>query len=202
MLLKDYNDRSQRMGLLAWPEDQRLGQMDNTLINQWNAVVTPGSVVYHVGDFAFKNKTKQREYLSRMNGTKHLIKGNHDVEIPDDAWASVTSGIVEMRLELLDGSTAYIILCHWPFQEWQHAFRGAWHIHGHVHGELDNTGVDSCIKGVKIDVGADARNYRGYGRKEYPYAPFSLAELIEIMGKPEYTDEYVPDGRVFGIGLL
>ncbi|MEM9701635.1 MAG: metallophosphoesterase, partial [Planctomycetota bacterium] len=70
-----------------------VGEMDEALIANWNAVVGPKDVVYHLGDFAFRAKRKPREYLARLNGTVHLVKGNHDEETLKDCpdrFASVS----------------------------------------------------------------------------------------------------------------
>lgn len=56
-------------------------EMDKTLIKNWNSEVNPEDIVYVVGDFGAKGC--ESEYLSRLNGTKYLIKGNHDTESND-----------------------------------------------------------------------------------------------------------------------
>lgn len=52
--------------------------MDEELIRRWNAVVDPDDRVYHLGDFGAEGYEK--EILSRLNGHKYLIKGNHDTK--------------------------------------------------------------------------------------------------------------------------
>lgn len=51
---------------------------DEYLIDQWNAIVSTNDKVYHLGDVGFKNFTYLEHILNRLNGTKVLIKGNHD----------------------------------------------------------------------------------------------------------------------------
>lgn len=51
-------------------------EMDAQMIARWNAAVQPDDTVYHLGDFGADGREK--EILSRLNGTKYLIKGNHD----------------------------------------------------------------------------------------------------------------------------
>jgi len=51
---------------------------DETLIQNWNNTVSPNDKVYHLGDIGFKSWAKLSETLARLNGTKVLIKGNHD----------------------------------------------------------------------------------------------------------------------------
>lgn len=51
--------------------------MNNDLVNRWNNVVSKNDVVYVLGDFAF-GKEAISKYTQQLNGTKYLIKGNHD----------------------------------------------------------------------------------------------------------------------------
>ena len=55
-------------------------EMDEALIENWNKVVKPQDKVYHLGDVYFKQKNKNTDFgiLSRLNGTKNLVVGNHD----------------------------------------------------------------------------------------------------------------------------
>lgn len=50
-------------------------EADEELVRRWNAVVTPSSKVYHLGDVTMGRRGL--ETLSRLNGTKILISGNH-----------------------------------------------------------------------------------------------------------------------------
>lgn len=52
-------------------------EMDETMVERWNAVVGEFDTVYHLGDVAIKKKSLQ--ILERLNGRKILIKGNHDI---------------------------------------------------------------------------------------------------------------------------
>ena len=53
-------------------------EMDETIITLWNRRVTDDDDVYIIGDFAFRNQKPEEWYLSRLNGRKNLIIGNHD----------------------------------------------------------------------------------------------------------------------------
>ncbi|HBL49503.1 MAG TPA: hypothetical protein DDZ65_04575 [Firmicutes bacterium] len=53
-------------------------EMDEYLLTQWNNRVGTNDTVYILGDLFFRNAVSADEYLSRMHGKKHLIKGNHD----------------------------------------------------------------------------------------------------------------------------
>jgi calcineurin-like phosphoesterase family protein len=52
-------------------------QMDNDMVDLWNSVVGPKDKVYHLGDVVINRKALST--LSKLNGDKILIKGNHDI---------------------------------------------------------------------------------------------------------------------------
>ena len=51
-------------------------EMDSRMICNWNAVVTDSDIVYVLGDFGANDR--EAEVLSKLNGRKLLVKGNHD----------------------------------------------------------------------------------------------------------------------------
>jgi calcineurin-like phosphoesterase family protein len=59
--------------------------MDIILADYWNNRVKPDDIVYHLGDFAIPQGSMREvywhsiaTYVSRLNGYKILIRGNHD----------------------------------------------------------------------------------------------------------------------------
>lgn len=54
--------------------------MDEVLISNWNEVVSPQDIVFHLGDFCFGSDKEWIKILQRLNGTKYLILGNHDLK--------------------------------------------------------------------------------------------------------------------------
>lgn len=52
-------------------------EMDEAIIERWNAVVRPADRVYVLGDVAMKRKNIQT--IARCVGRKVLIRGNHDI---------------------------------------------------------------------------------------------------------------------------
>ena len=51
-------------------------EMDETIIERWNAKVGKRDTVYHLGDVVIPRASLK--LLSRLNGRKILIRGNHD----------------------------------------------------------------------------------------------------------------------------
>lgn len=133
-----------------------VAEMDEALVTGWNAVVTPEDVVWHLGDVA-RRPADVATLLSRLNGAKHLIRGNNDPAATGEApgWASVGD-----YAELTEADHR-LVLCHYPFRSWNGQHRRAINLHGHSHGRLK-----PMLR--QYDVGVDARDYR----------PVRLAELL------------------------
>lgn len=55
-----------------------LEEMHELMIERWNKCVRPQDYVYHLGDVTFQYHGKFNELMSRLNGHKRLIVGNHD----------------------------------------------------------------------------------------------------------------------------
>ena len=133
-----------------------VAEMDEALVAGWNAVVGPADEIWHLGDVA-RRAADVAGLLARLNGTKHLVRGNNDPAATGEAagWASVQD-----YAELTEGD-ARLVLCHYPFRSWNGQHRRAIDLHGHSHGKLK-----PMLR--QFDVGVDARGFR----------PTSLAALL------------------------
>ncbi len=131
-------------------------QMDEAMIASWNEVVHPKDTVWHLGDFAMKHDHRRiSEIFHALNGRKHLIIGNHDVDkkggvLPALArldWASI-SHFAEIKH---DGKR--IMLSHYAPYVWNQSHRGAYCAFGHSHGSV--VGMPGTV-----DVGVDNQGLR------------------------------------------
>ena len=52
--------------------------MNEMLVENWNDIVSPDDTVYHLGDVALGQIEESLGYISRLNGDKVLVTGNHD----------------------------------------------------------------------------------------------------------------------------
>lgn len=107
-------------------------EMGEAIVSNWNAVVGKTDDVYVVGDVLFKLKMDSPLYLDCMNGTKHLITGNHDRRnLKKERFVSLFATIDDYLL--LDDEGRKVVLSHYPIVEWDGYFRGSYHIYGHIH---------------------------------------------------------------------
>ena len=133
-------------------------EMDKIMIRNWNEVVGVDDIVYHGGDFAFGDF---RPYIEQLNGTIHLIKGNHDKK--DDYHKYFASVNQYMEIKIPD-SHLRICFQHFAMRVWNHSHFGNIHCYGHSHGTLPGLGRS-------MDVGVDTHDF-------YPY---EMSEVVEKM---------------------
>lgn len=128
-------------GILLRPEFHSIEEMDMTIIENWNSIVGPTDKVYVLGDVCF-NKKKMR-YFSIMNGTKILIKGNHDHESIRE-YIKYFKDIRGVHHLNLDGFKC--VLTHVPIHP-MCLERWGINIHGHLH----NNNITEPHQGYRKD---------------------------------------------------
>ena len=133
--------------------------MNGTIITNWNAVVRPEDHVYHLGDFAFCAPDKAANIARRLNGKKHLIKGNHDRSKTVAALEPFFEWVKDVcMLTIQDKRNQYgnqqIWLSHYCHLVWPQQGYGVWHLFGHSHGMCDVPFSAKCL-----DVGVDSNNF-------------------------------------------
>lgn len=144
-----------------------VGEMDKTIIDNWNNKVTDDDDVYILGDFSYKGENPI-EYLKKLKGKKHLIVGNHDTKLlKDKNCKRYFVEIVDMKMVNDDGTQ--IVLCHYPLVEWNGYYRNVLHFFGHVHNTFRSETTKYAM-GMKnaYNVGVDVIGF----------APCTLKEII------------------------
>jgi calcineurin-like phosphoesterase family protein len=165
--------------------------MNKVMIERWNEKVKPEDTVYHLGDFSMS--MRGLDYIVHsLNGTKVLIKGNHDACFP--THKSFRKGLVtdkdyikfgfsaielEMIIELpLKGRSAVVKLNHLPYapEDGEEADRRYMQFRpkdeknlllcGHVHTSFKFNKVRRMI-----NVGVDLNNY-------YPYSVDDIDKIV------------------------
>lgn len=134
-------------------------EMDEEIIERWNKKVSPNDKVYVLGDVAMSRK--HISTIGRCNGTKVLIKGNHDLFKLSD----YTPYFKDIRgSHKLDS----FILTHIPIHPESVARWTSGNIHGHLHSY--NVRKD----GVKDD------RYFCVSVEQIDYAPIDFEEIRKI----------------------
>jgi len=132
--------------------------MNEALLARWNETVGPEDTVWHLGDFAIRQRPPVvADLLARLNGRKHLVAGNNDPPATRGlaVWESVQS-----YLEI-EADGVGMVLCHYPFRSWRGMGKGWVNLHGHSHGRLKPLPR-------QFDVGVDVWSFR----------PVTLSEIL------------------------
>lgn len=147
---------------------ENVQEMNEIMIRNWNSRVQPQDTVYHLGDFASGDRSKIRGILSRLNGKKILIRGNHDKQPSlSDGWHEIHN-FLELKQD-----HSLIVMCHYAMRVWNRSHHGAIMLYGHSHANLPGNNQS-------LDVGVDCWNYQ----------PVTLAEIQQRMQTlPPYVSE-------------
>lgn len=129
-------------------------EMDKTIINNWNTQVNDNDDVYILGDFSYKSEDPVA-YLKQLKGRKHLIIGNHDMQLlKNPACKKYFVEIVDMKMVNDNGTR--IVCCHYPMVEWNGYYNGTLHFYGHVHNTFHNETTQYASKmNNAYNVGVD-----------------------------------------------
>ena len=94
-------------------------EMDEKIILNHNEIVSQDDEIYILGDISM-NSDYGAKCLSRMNGKKYLIRGNHDKIKPALSeqleWVKDYYELTIQKDKMNGGRKQLIILCHYKFQ--------------------------------------------------------------------------------------
>jgi len=115
--------------------------MNETMVQNWNKIVTDTDIVYHLGDVYFG---KGHEVLSRLKGRKRLILGNHD-----NAKAEPILKNFEKVLMWRMFPEFNCLLTHVPVHK-SVLYKTKYNLHGHVHwNSLEEKEYINCCVEVR-----------------------------------------------------
>jgi calcineurin-like phosphoesterase family protein len=146
-------------------------EMDEALIENFNNVVSETDTCYILGDFCLgDDPSVASDFMDKLNGTKYLIRGNHDTDRKLDRYVenckNLTVGGYVYMLKADNRHKFYI--SHYPTIV-SNTTDGMyktflWNLHGHLHSHVPIWNSEIAC----YDVGVDAHNYK----------PVSLDEII------------------------
>jgi hypothetical protein len=144
--------------------------MDEAMVKSWNDRVKPTDKVYHLGDVVINRKALK--ILSRLNGDKVLIRGNHDI-FRDDEYREYFR---ELRAyHVMNG----MILSHIPLHS-DSLGRFGVNIHGHTHANRVKKarGVDARSGEILYSDEPDVRYHCVCVEQTPDFAPILFEDVI------------------------
>ena len=140
-----------------------LHHMHASMTARWNNVVHKDDVVFHLGDFAFKQSPKR--FIEKLNGHIHLIIGNHD---KPSQCKGLFESVEESKLIKEDGHSFY--LHHYPHESWPQSHYGSLHLHGHVHiNSVHSLSQRTRRMNVNVEL--------------WEYTPIPISEVIKTLAE-------------------
>jgi calcineurin-like phosphoesterase family protein len=174
-------------------------EMNEKIVSNINSMVSKKDELYIVGDFAWRDHGK---WISRINGSKFLIKGNHDRMnqnlFPD---TEDESSIEERHLRCFSGVEQImeisvdkhrLIMCHFPMVSWNASCHGSFHCYGHVHGRYVHPGL-------AMDVGVDTNNYMPYSWEDIKKIMYAKIDENRIKAGLYIGWKQIDQGACIGI---
>lgn len=131
--------------------------MNETIISNWNSVVTAEDEVWVLGDFFMGQLTEIAPILDRLNGKIHLVRGNHDQKNRIKIYEA--HGIDIHDITYIQYKGRYFVLCHFPNENKEFIrmiiednSEVVW-LYGHVHSKAPKGYVNGTYH-----VGVDTNN--------------------------------------------
>jgi calcineurin-like phosphoesterase family protein len=146
-------------------------EMDDTIINNINAVVAENDTLWVMGDITYKSCNHIENYRRRIKCKNiHVIFGNHDKKIKGALRRIFTSAEHYQEISI-DKQT--IILFHYPITVWDKAHHNSWHLFGHSHGNHTKWREEHMPNSLSFDIGVDCHDFK----------PLSFEQIKKIMEK-------------------
>ena len=162
-------------------------EMDEAMVSAWNKRVRPTDKVYHLGDVVINRRAMKT--LSRLNGDKVLIRGNHDI-FPD---AEYREYFRELRAyHVMSG----MILSHIPLHV-ESLGRFGTNIHGHLHANrvMKVRGFNAKTGEMLYSDEIDPR-YHNVSVEQLPdFAPILFEDVIQRIKDEGGTVDFRTNGN-------
>ena len=148
-------------------------EMDEILIKNWNKRCKPNDEIVIAGDLLYGRGQDANELLSKLNGRKHLVIGNHDHHFLDDKCFDrslfVSIEHYFSRNIQVKGFKTKLVIFHYPIANWDGSHYGSIHGYGHIHNNEPNFELlGNAKRKFMFNISSDANNL----------TPVSVDELL------------------------
>jgi calcineurin-like phosphoesterase family protein len=154
---------------------QDVDAMQEALIRCWNLTVGPDDTVLLLGDFILMEREQAPGIVRQLNGSIHLLRGNHDRWRPDE-WFLEAGFAAIYHEPLLIGN---IVFSHKPMS--RRDLGAFFNVHGHVHRNCSNDAKHMCICPEFTE-----------------YCPLTMRQVREFVNELGYHTEFRPPESVLG----
>lgn len=148
--------------------------MNECILATWK-LLSNDATLFILGDLSFAGSQRTIDLLEQVKCKMVLVRGNHDkgLSLRTGAYFDSIHDILTLKTRI-DNVDQRIVLCHFPMLTWDMAHHGAWHLHGHSHGNMKYPHPWHPI----MDVGVDTSGHFG---------PWSMKSICLAMNGRKYT---------------
>ena len=167
-LVADHHLGEDRFDIMGRPFEDPNEQVE-FLIKNHNSRVKQDDLVYFVGDICYNQHPEYLKNIERFNGSKILIRGNHDRYISDNEFLKYFDSITPEGDGIeLDVENIPCYLTHYPTQGREDRFNLVGHVHGAFKYQLNSFNV--CV---------DVNHYYPVNLKTIPFHLKAITEYYD-----------------------
>ena len=161
---------------------QSVWEMNDTIVKNWNDIITPNDDVYCLGDLMLGDNDAGIRYIKNLKGHIHVIRGNHDTEARMNLYNKCYNIVEITEGQFFDWGKYHFYLNHYPTftSNLEKSDRIAEHIvnlYGHTHQKTNfyndipfmyHVGVDShdckpvLIQDIIYDINNKVKECKNY----------------------------------------
>ena len=159
-----------------------VNEMNESLVHNWNSVVTKADTVYVLGDFIWAKESQWPVWLDRLTGNKVLIRGNHDPKEFSQRTKRYFQVIADYKSITDNGR--HVIMSHYaiPFHKGDYDEK-CFMLYGHVHNSREYAYLEKLRREI-----VESRTEPHHARGQFinvgammpwmDYTPRTLDEII------------------------
>ena len=144
-----------------------ISEMNETIISNWNSIITKDDIVYHLGDFSLSNDEEIKNIFNKLNGNIILIRGNHDRKSVK-FYENIGFKVLTHAPIILDEYK--LMLSHVPLSD-DKIINGYINLHGHIHNKkISDDYPKNYSENRHINLSVDSTDFK----------PVSLGEINKL----------------------
>jgi calcineurin-like phosphoesterase family protein len=137
-------------------------EMDEAMIEKWNAKVGESDIVIHLGNFAWSVNVAD-DVIDKLNGSILFMIGEKDQALVQLAEHDESINVIKDHILMQDD----VVFCHYPMEIWPGKSLKKYHFHGHIESNLKT----DLKKMLRVNVCCD----------NWSLAPISVQDTLDLL---------------------
>lgn len=161
---------------------QRPENFTELIEKRWNERVQKDDVVIHLGDVGIGKLGEIKTHIDRLNGTKILIRGNHDRSKSNAWW--MKNGFAFSCDQMIFGR---LLLTHEPYRGAKLPRKCEFNVHGHLHNIWHGFHANASVDPAEENEMKKFRRLRYDHQRLFAieYTDYYPVEVEKFLAKPD-----------------